>query len=187
MAGGGAAFGPVAAQRASEITGLGSSPPHVPARRPLPREEARHLQRLKGAIAPVVLNDEDAERIEGQVRHYCRVAASAEVRTFGADEDRAQVVRRRAYDRISQLIAELHVEEVVWGLQRIMCPTAPDFSYLTDGIAFSFSLRRRAVPVPGGAAHQTATVTRPSCRHRPGRLSARCTRAAAARGLLLLQ
>jgi hypothetical protein len=24
-----------------------------------------------------------------------------------------------------------------------MCPTAPDLSYLTDGIAFSFSLRRR--------------------------------------------
>jgi hypothetical protein len=65
--------------------------------------------------APVVLRHEEAERSEAQAIEHRSVATPAEIRTFGADEDRAEVVRRRAEDRVSQLLVELHVEEVARG------------------------------------------------------------------------
>jgi len=59
--------------------------------------------------APVVLRGEEAELGRGQAAEHCRVAATAEVRTFGAQENRAEVVRRRTEDRLAQLLVELHV------------------------------------------------------------------------------
>jgi hypothetical protein len=51
-----------------------------------------HLHRLERAKAPVVLRGEEAELCGSQAAKHCRVAAAAEVRTFGADENRAEVV-----------------------------------------------------------------------------------------------